>query len=54
MSVTFYGYDVSGNKGIAVGLNNIMKSKDDERLGGRASAESDFEDVDLGDEDDDL
>ena len=54
MSVTFYGYDVSGNKGIAVGLNNIMKFKDDERLGGRASAESDFEDVDLGDEDDDL
>lgn len=24
VSVTFYGYDVSGNKGVACGLNNIM------------------------------
>lgn len=52
VSVTFYGYDVSGNRGVACGLNNIMKFKDDERLGGRASAESDFADIDM--EDDDL
>lgn len=52
VSITFYGYDVSGNRGIACGLNNIMKFKDDERLGGRASAESDFESVDMGDDDD--
>lgn len=51
-SVTFYGYDVSGNKGIACGLNNLMKFKDDERLGGRASAENDFTDVNLYDDDD--
>lgn len=52
VSVTFFGYDVSGNRGVACGLNNIMKFKDGERLGGRASAESDFADIDM--EDDDL
>lgn len=56
VSVTFYGYDVSGNRGIACGLNNIMKFKDDERLGGHVSAESDFADIDIDrdvDDDDD-
>lgn len=53
VSVTFFGYDVSGNKGVACGLNNLMKFKDDERLGGRVSADADFENVDLDGEDDD-
>lgn len=53
VSVTFYGYDVSGNRGIACGLNNVMKFKDDERLGGRVSAESDFAGMGLDTEDDD-
>lgn len=52
VSVTFFGYDISGNRGVACGLNNIMKFKDGERLGGRASAETDFADIDM--EDDDL
>lgn len=52
VSVTFYGYDVSGNKGVACGLNNIMKYKDDDHLGGRVSAESDFGDMGFDDEDD--
>ena len=52
VSVTFFGYDVSGNRGVACGLNNIMKFKDGERLGGRASAESDFGDIDCEDDDD--
>ena len=52
VSVTFYAYDVSGNKGVACGLNNIMKFKDDDHLGGRVSAESDFGDMDFDDEDD--
>ena len=52
VSVTFYGYDVSGNKGVACGLNNIMKWKDDDHLGGRVSAESDFGDMGLDEEDD--
>ena len=51
VSVTFYGYDVNGNRGIACGLNNVMKFKDDDRLGGRVSADTDFGDLDL-DEDD--
>ena len=52
VSVTFYGYDVSGNRGVACGLNNIMKYKDDEHLGGRVSAESDFGGMGFDDEDD--
>lgn len=52
MSVTFYAYDVNGNRGVACGLNNVMKYKDGERLGGRSSAESDFADVDIEDDDD--
>ena len=55
VSVTFFGYDVNGNRGVACGLNNIMKFKDDERLGGRSSIESDFGGVQLpGDDEDDL
>ena len=55
ISVTFYGYDVSGNRGVACGLNNVMKYKDGDRLGGRISAESEFEDIDVdGDEEEDL
>lgn len=53
VSVTFFPYNVSGKKGVACGLNNVMKTKDDERLGGRTSAESDFSQVDI-EEDDDL
>lgn len=52
VSVTFYGYDVSGNKGVACGLNNIMKYKDDAHLGGRVSAESDFGDMGFDNEND--
>lgn len=54
VSVTFYGYDVSGNRGVACGLNNIRKFKDDEHLGGRVSAESDFGDIEDDEDDDDL
>jgi hypothetical protein len=52
VSVTFYAYDVSGNRGVACGLNNIKKFKDDDKLGGRVSAESDFADFDDEDDDD--
>jgi hypothetical protein len=52
VSVTFYGYDVSGNRGIACGLNNLKKFKDDDKFGGRVSAESDFGDLDDDDDDD--
>lgn len=58
-SITFYAFNTSGNKGIAAGLNNLMKTRDGEMLGGRASAEDDFADLidsdfgsDDGDDDD--
>lgn len=44
VSINLYPYHSNGSKGIAVGLNNIMKWKDGDPLGGRASATSDFED----------
>ena len=52
VSVTFYPYDVNGNRGVACGLNNIMKFKDDAKLGGRTSAANDFAEVDADDDDD--
>lgn len=41
-SITFYAFNSNGNKGIACGLNNLMKVKDGEALGGRSMAEDDF------------
>lgn len=59
VSVNFYLFEAKGNKGIAAGLNNIVKIQDGEPLGGgRASVDSDFADedfddaVDISDDDD--
>ncbi|MDO5395808.1 MAG: DUF2815 family protein [Bacteroidales bacterium] len=52
-SVTFFAYDSNGKRGVACGLNNLMKFKDDEKLGGRVSAERDFDGIDTGIADDD-
>lgn len=41
-SIVLYTYDVSGAKGVAVGLNNLMKVGDGEPLSGGGSAERDF------------
>lgn len=46
-SLNFYPFDTNGSRGIACGLNNIMKIRDGEPLGGRASAESDFADLEI-------
>ena len=44
-SINFYPYNVNGNRGVGVGLNNIQKLSEGERLGGsRATAENDFSD----------
>lgn len=44
--VNFYPYNTSGNMGVAVGLNNVIKTRDDERLGGGGrTAEADFGDM---------
>lgn len=53
VSINFYPYSASGNNGVACGLNNVMKTRTGESLGGGyVSAETDFEDE--FDEDDDL
>ena len=44
VSINFYGFAVSGNKGIASGLNNIQKLEDGERLSGGSTPEEDFGD----------
>lgn len=55
VSVNFYPYNFNGSKGVAVGLNHVQKLEDGEPLGAsRASAESDFSDVDFDDLDDDI
>ena len=51
-SITFYPFNSNGNKGIACGLNNLMKVKDGEPLGGRSRAEDDFAGLFEEDEDD--
>ncbi len=53
VSINFYAFAVEGNKGIAAGLNNIMKIKDGDRLSGGASADEDFGDIEPEEEDTD-
>lgn len=53
VSVSFYPYSSNGNNGVACGLNNVMKWKDDDTFGGRVSADTDFSDIDFKEADDD-
>ena len=50
VSVNFYGFNANGNRGVAAGLGNIQLVKHGNRLSGKASASSDFIEV----EDDDI
>lgn len=43
VSINFYAYNTAGNKGISAGLNNVQIVEKGEYLGGRASADSDFD-----------
>lgn len=54
VSVNFYGFAASGNRGIAAGLGNIQKVRTGERLSGRSTAASDFEEIDGEDEADEF
>ena len=49
-AINFYPFDINGSKGIAVGLQNLQKLEDGERLGGSFSSAAE----DFGDEEDDL
>jgi hypothetical protein len=42
VTIRFFGYSNSGNKGIGCGLGNVMKTRDGEPLSGNAPASSDF------------
>lgn len=50
VSVNFYLFDTKGNKGIAAGLNNIVKVQDGDFLGGRARLDDDFADEEFDDD----
>lgn len=43
-AVNFYAFEKAGNRGIACGLNHVMKVKDGDRLGGGPSIEEAFSD----------
>jgi len=47
LNVTFYPFNAGGSKGVAVGFNHLMKTKDGERLSGRISVDAAFEDLDI-------
>lgn len=40
--LSFYAYNTSGNRGIAVGLGNLQKTRDGEPLGGHSRPEDEF------------
>jgi len=42
VSISAFGYDVSGNSGVSFGLNNVWKVKEGEPFGPRRSAAQDF------------
>ena len=50
-TVSAYSYDQGGGKGVALGLQNLQKIADGERLDSRTDAAEDFGDDDLGDDD---
>jgi len=53
-NLSFYPFDAAGNKGIACGLNGVMKAGDGEPLSSRVSAETAFAEIETEDEYDDL
>lgn len=47
VSVNFYAYNAVGNMGVSAGLNNVLKSREGEFLGGRTSPDTDFAGLDM-------
>lgn len=44
-SVNAYAYDHKGNRGVAFGMNNLQKLRDDDAFGNRTKAQDDFSPV---------
>lgn len=55
-SVTFFPFNVNGNRGVGCALNNVQKLRDGERLAGGSDPNVDFggENEYVGDDDDEL
>lgn len=51
LTLNFYPFSASGNKGVAAGLGNVQKLADGESLGGFTRAEDDFESVESAEDD---
>lgn len=47
VSVTAFPYSTNGNRGISFGLNAVMKTYDDEMLGGAGGGAGDFEGMEI-------
>ena len=45
VTVGFFPFSTNGNVGIAVGLNNLIKTRDGDRLSGGRTADQDFSDL---------
>lgn len=45
VTLDFFPYESSGNKGVGAGLNNVIKTRDGERLSGGRGADEDFADL---------
>ena len=56
VSINFFPFSNAGNKGVGAGLNNVLKTREGEYLGGRSSAQTDFAGVNLDsfDEEEDM
>lgn len=52
LTLNFYPFSASGNKGVAAGLGNVQKLEDGEPLGGFTRAEDDFDSVEEQSEED--
>ena len=50
-SINAYAYDQKGNRGVAFGLNNLQKLKDDDAFGNRSKPQDDFAAVETSSED---
>ena len=44
-SINFYAFNANGHRGVAAGLGNVQLIKNGERLAGKASAASDFDEM---------
>jgi len=52
--INFYPFNTNGNRGVACGLNNLLKVRDGVALGGKEQAAIAFADVEVEADDDDI